>query len=64
MTPDKATVNQKIDDMAKTAKDKVEKVINDFAEVATLAAEKASKHVHDAGEKVKDAGEKMIKLAK
>lgn len=62
VTSNKEIVNLKIDEMAKNAKTTVEKVIDDFVEVATLAAEKAGKHMHDAGEKVKHTGEKMMKL--
>jgi methyl-accepting chemotaxis protein len=62
MASNKEAVNLKIDEMAKTAKTTVERVIDDLVEVATLAAEKAGKHMHDAGEKVKDTGEKMMKL--
>jgi polyhydroxyalkanoate synthesis regulator phasin len=52
-------MSHKLDEMAKTAKSKIEKVIDDVVEVASLAADKAGRHVHDAGEKVKDAGEKV-----
>jgi polyhydroxyalkanoate synthesis regulator phasin len=62
MTSNKVIVNHKIDEIAKTAKTKVEKVIDDLVEVASLAAEKAGQHMHDAGATVKDAGEKMMKL--
>jgi hypothetical protein len=58
----KVIVNHKIDELGKTAKTKVEQVIDDIVEVATLAAEKAGKHMHNAGATVKDAGEKMMKL--
>ena len=62
MTAHKGVVNHKIDAVAKNAKTKMEEVIDDVVEVATLAAEKAGQHVHDAGAKMKDAGEKMMKL--
>jgi len=62
MTSNKAAVTDKIDEMAKTAKTRMEKVIDDVVAVATLATERAGQHVHDAGEKVKDAGEKLMKL--
>jgi len=55
-------MNEKIDELGKIGKAKIGTAIDDVAEVASHAAEKGGKLVHDASEKVKDAGEKILKL--
>jgi hypothetical protein len=62
MTSHMATEKHRIDEMARTAKSRFDKIIENVADAASHAAEKAGTHVQHAGEKVTHVGEKMAKL--
>jgi hypothetical protein len=55
----KANANDRIDDFAKAAKARTDKVIDRAHEVASVAATKAGRQVHNAGEKIKHTGERI-----
>lgn len=63
MTTHTEAAHQKIQDAAVAAKDNAGKIIDDVADAAHSAVDKAREHAHDAGATVRDAGDKIVKGA-